>query len=130
MILSCCILVIGRKSNSVQYSRMAPKWDSQGQCKAFDNFLGDLAFITAPDATAVLDCHDPNSERITDLLGYRSDPTSGLAYRVLTFEYEDDIGETLLFRLFSPDRVQEATIGTGWTVEDISRNSGENSYYY
>ncbi len=54
-------------------------------------------------------------------MGYHDDPTPGLAHRVMHFEYEGDVGETLLFRLFSPDRIREATVGTGWNVEDIWR---------
>ena len=93
-------------------------------------FLGDLAFVTTPDGTAVLDCYDPDMEETADLLGYRPDPSPGLAYRVMHFKYEDDVGETLLFRLFSPDRVQEATVGTSWEVEDIMRKSGADSFHY
>lgn len=37
------------------------------------------------------------------------------------FEYEGAVGETLLFRLFSPDRIREATVGTGWDVAEIWR---------
>ena len=50
-----------------------------------------------------LDCYDPTQEDTLDLLGYRADPTLGLAYRVMQFEYKGDLGEILLFRLFSPD---------------------------
>lgn len=75
-------------------------------------FLSDLAFVTTPDATAVLHNYDPEKAPTADILGYRADPTPGLAYRVMHEEYGDD-RETLLFRLFSPDRLREATIGTG-----------------
>lgn len=82
-------------------------------------FLGDLAHVTTPDATAVLDGYDPTYTRTEELLGYRPDPTPGLASRVMHFEYEGDVGETLLFRLFGPDRLREAAIGTGWEVAEI-----------
>jgi hypothetical protein len=45
------------------------------------------------------------------------------------FEYEDDVGDTLLFRLFSPDRLREATIGTGWEVAEIKHPS-ESAHHY
>ncbi|WP_340100342.1 class I SAM-dependent methyltransferase [Salinibaculum salinum] len=90
--------------------------------------LGEFASVTTTDATAVVDCYDPTAGEVSELLGYRSDPTPGLASRVLTFEYGDDVSETLLFRLFSPDRLREATTGTGWAVSDVQRPS--NDHYY
>ena len=90
-----------------------------GSMAGLRKFLGDLAYVTTPDATAVLDGYDPTRPRTAELLGYRSDPAPGLASRVMQFEYEDDVGETLLFRLFSPDRLREAAIGTGWEVAEI-----------
>lgn len=92
-----------------------------GSMQGLRGFLGDLAYVTGPDAMAVLDCYDPTLERTNNAMGYRDDPTPGLAHRVMYFEYEGDVGETLLFRLFSPDRIREATVGTGWNVEDIWR---------
>ena len=90
-----------------------------GSMHGLREFLGDLAYVTGPDATAVIDSYDPTTESTADLLGYRADPTPGLASRVMSFEYEDDHGEILRFRLFSPDRLREATVGTAWTVETI-----------
>lgn len=101
-----------------------------GSMRGLRRFLGALAFVTDADGTAVLDCYDPNAAETSDLIGYRHDPTPGLAYRVLTFEYEGDVSETLLFRLFSPDRVREAADGTGWSVEALSRDADENGRYY
>ncbi|MEF8856128.1 MAG: class I SAM-dependent methyltransferase [Haloplanus sp.] len=101
-----------------------------GSMQGLRRFLGDLAFVTTPDATAVLDCYDPDCEGTAALPGYRSDPTPGLAYRVMQFEYEGEVGATLLFRLFGPDRLREATVGTGWSVAEIRRQSGENTYHY
>lgn len=94
-----------------------------GSMQGLRRFLGDLAFVTTPDATAVLDGYDPNHES-EDLLGYRADPTPGLAHRVLHFEYEGEVGDTLLFRLFSPDRVREAAIGTAWNVAAVRSDAG------
>lgn len=101
-----------------------------GSMHGLRRFLDDLAFVTTPDATVVLDCYDPDAEGTASLLGYRPDPTPGLAYRVMQFEYEGDVGEPLLFRLFSPDRVREATIGTSWVVEGVTRKSGDDSFHY
>lgn len=93
-----------------------------GSMHGLREFLGDLAHVTTPAATAVIDSYDPTRESTADLLGYRADPTPGLASRVMAFEYEGDHGEILLFRLFSPDRLREATIGTAWTVETIEED--------
>ncbi|WP_132058321.1 class I SAM-dependent methyltransferase [Halorussus amylolyticus] len=99
-----------------------------GSMQGLRRFLGDLAHVTRPDATAVVDCYDPDRNRVSELLGYRPDPTPGLASRVMWFEYEDDTGETLLFRLFSPDRLREAAVGTGWEVETV--DYGDDGPHY
>jgi hypothetical protein len=93
-----------------------------GSMQDLRQFLGDLAYVTVADATAVLDCFDPETDEIAEMLGYQADPTPGLAYRVMHFEYKDEVGKTLLFRLFSPDRVREAVVGTEWTVAEIERS--------
>jgi hypothetical protein len=100
-----------------------------GSIAGLRQFLADLAHVTTADATAVFDCYDPACNETETLLGYRDDPTPGLAHRVMHFEYEGDVGETLLFRLFSPDRLREAAAGTGWEVADIRYDSDENVYY-
>jgi hypothetical protein len=97
-----------------------------GSMQGLRRFLGDLAFVTTDDATALLHHYDPEREATTEILGYRADPTPGLAYRVYHTEYKDE-RETLLFRLFSPDRLREATVGTGWTVAAVAYHS-ENTY--
>jgi hypothetical protein len=101
-----------------------------GSMAGLRRFLPDLAFVTTPEATAVVDANDPDHERAADLFGYRADPTPGLAYRLYHFEYEGDISEPLLFRLFSPDRFREATIGTGWEVAEIRRGSDGHGHHY
>lgn len=101
-----------------------------GSMQGLRQFLGELAFVTRSDATAVIDCYDPTRDGTEDLLGYRADPTPGLAYRVMHFEYEGDVGETLLFRLFSPERVREACVGTGWNVAEIRHSPDENKHHY
>lgn len=93
-----------------------------------EQLLADLATSTTDAATVVLDCYDPTDDTAEELLGYRDDPTPGLAFRVFTFEYEDDVSETLLFRLVSPDRLREAAAETAWSVEEV-RPSSESAYY-
>lgn len=97
-----------------------------GSMPGLREFLSDLAFVTTPDATAVLDCYHPDLERTKELMGYREDVASGLAYRVMHFEYEGEVGETLLFRLFSPDRFREAAVEAGWEVIEIRDVPPEN----
>lgn len=91
-------------------------------------FLDDLAYVTTADATAVVDCYDPTYEGAAEMLGFRADPTPGLAYRVLTYEYDGTTDETLLLRLFSPERLEEAARRSGWAVEEIYRP--HDAYYY
>lgn len=97
-----------------------------GSMQGLRRFLGELAFVTTPDATAVLHGYDPELEETSDIIGYRADPTPGLAYRVYHTEYKKD-RETLLFRLFSPDRLREAAVGTGWRVAEV-RHGSEITY--
>jgi hypothetical protein len=93
-----------------------------------ETLLDDLARVTTSTATVMLDCYDPTDERASELLGYRSDAASGLAFRVMTFEYGEMVGETLLFGLFSPERLREAAAETPWTVDAVTRRT-ESSYY-
>lgn len=86
--------------------------------------------VTTPDATAVVDAHDPTRDGVTEILGYRPDPTPGLAHRAYHFEYEGDVGATLQFRLFSPDRLREAAVGTGWEVAEVRRGEGDAAVHY
>ena len=99
-----------------------------GSMQGLRGLLGDLAFVTDADATAVVDGYDPDREAAAELLGYRPDPTPGLAHRTFHFAYEGAVSETLYFRLFSPDRLREATVGTGWRVADVRRDD-EGAYY-
>ena len=93
-------------------------------------FLGDLASVTTPDGTAILDGFDPDHEKTTEMIDYFSDPTDGLAYRVLQFEYDGTLGEPWLYRLFTPDRVREAAVGTDWEIADVryGSNGWEHNY--
>lgn len=97
---------------------------------ALREFLGDLAYVTTHDATAVVDCYDPEYEGTHDILGYRDDPTPGVAHRVMWFEYDGDVDQALTFRLFSPEKLRDATVGTAWEIADIARGHGESGYHY
>jgi hypothetical protein len=120
-----------------------------GSMDGIRRFLNDLAYVTTPDATAVVDCYDP--ERVASgegdesgegdggsggeereangMLGFRDDPAPGLASRVMHFEYEGDVSETLLFRLFGPDRLREAAVPTGWSVAEVRYGDEETPHY-
>ncbi|PAU84704.1 SAM-dependent methyltransferase [Halorubrum salipaludis] len=101
-----------------------------GSMRGLSAFLGDLAFVTTPGATAVVDCYAPAHPEAAALLGYREDPTPGLAHRVMWFAYEGERDPTLQFRLFSPDRLREAAVGTGWEIEAIDHEgTGEGPHY-
>lgn len=91
------------------------------------SFFTDLAYVTRPDATAVVDAYDPTAEGARELLGYRSEPTPGLAGRVMQFAYEGTRGEILLFRLFSPARLRTAVAPTRWRVVDTL--TGDGAHY-
>jgi len=99
-----------------------------GSMQGTRTFLADLAHVTTPDATAVLHSYDPDADGIEDLLGFRDDPTPGLAHRVTWFEYEGDADEALYFRLFSPDKLRETADATGWDVREVRRPFDPVSY--
>ncbi|MEZ3143710.1 class I SAM-dependent methyltransferase [Halobaculum sp. MBLA0143] len=88
------------------------------------SFLSELAYVTQPGATAVVDAYDPTTDDAHELLGYRGEPTRGLASRVMHFRYEGVREETLLFRLFSPERLREAVAPTRWRVVDSLASDG------
>ncbi|SDE81989.1 methyltransferase domain-containing protein [Halorientalis regularis] len=92
------------------------------------SLLDDLAAVTTADGTVVVDGYDPTDEGAPDMLGFRADPTPGLAFRVVTYEYDGTVDPTLLFRLVSPDRLREAAAKTVWRVADVRRP--HDAYYY
>ena len=114
--------------------RSAFAWGTQVELAAsmrgLRAFLDDLAYVTDSDGTATLDCHDPERIAAGEMLGYRPDPTPGLAHRVMHFEYEGDVGETLLFRLFGPDRLREAAADTDWEVAEIAYDPADSPHYH
>jgi SAM-dependent methyltransferase len=87
--------------------------------RGLERFLDDLASVTTPDGTAVIDGYDPDHEHTREKLDYYEDATAGLAYRVLQMEYDGTLGEPWLYRLFTPDRVREVVAETDWTVADV-----------
>lgn len=111
------VISIGTQSNLV------------GSRAGLHSLLMDLDAITTSDGTVVLDSYDPTMSGVEDLLGYRPDETPGLAFRAFHFEYEDDVGPTLLFRLFSPAVVRDVARDTPWEAVDISRPT-DTEYYY
>lgn len=88
-------------------------------------FLNDLAYVTTPDATAVIDGFDPEHERTRDKLDFYDDPAPGLAHRLLQVEYDGTLGEPWLYRLFTPDRIREAVVGSGWEVAEVHYGDDE-----
>lgn len=87
--------------------------------RGLEEFLDDLAHVTTPDGTAVIDGYDPDHEHTQAKLDYYEDATEGLAFRVLQMEYDGTLGEPWLYRLFTPDRVREVVTETAWTVADV-----------
>jgi SAM-dependent methyltransferase len=85
---------------------------------ALQRLLADLAYVTDDEGTVLLDGYDPAAVD-PGMLGYRPDPAPGLARRAFHFEYERERGPTLLFRLFSPDRLRAAAAGTAWSVAEV-----------
>jgi hypothetical protein len=71
-----------------------------------------------------VDGYDPSHRGTRELLGFRSDPSPGLADRILQFEYDDRLGRPLRFRLLSPARLREAAAPTPWVVDEVRRSEG------
>jgi hypothetical protein len=99
-----------------------------GSVPGLGTLLGQFARVTTADATLVLDAYDPEYGDASEMHGFHPDPAPGIGHRVIRYEYDGVIGETLLFVLFGPDRLREATAGTAWTVADIQRP--HDAYYY
>lgn len=91
-------------------------------------FLDDLAYVTTANATAIIDGYDPEHEKTKAKLDYYDDPSNGLAYRLLQIEYDGTLGEPWLYRLFTPDRVRDATNNTDWEITEV-RYVTENLYH-
>lgn len=85
--------------------------------------------VAVEASPALVDGYDPTAVDADEMLGYRRDPTPGLAGRVMWFEYAGEADPVLQFRLFSPDRLREAAIGTGWEVGDVTRREPDAAHY-
>ncbi|SDM74349.1 Methyltransferase domain-containing protein [Halogranum gelatinilyticum] len=107
-------------------------WGTQlglaGSLAGVSAILANLAVVTDGEGTAVVDGYDPRHVDTDTMVGYRSDLREGVARRAFHFEYERDgerlVGRTLSFVLFGPDRLQDATVGTPWTVRDVHERDG------
>lgn len=87
-------------------------------------FLSDLARITTPDGTVIVDSYDPADLDSESFIGYRSDPRTGVARRTFHFEYDRpngqrEVGRNLSFVLFSPDRLRDVLVGTPWHLSAV-----------
>lgn len=99
-------------------------------------FLSDLATVTDESGVAVVDSYDPTCLDAESFFGHRPDPRSGVARRAFHVEYcrDDDgatareVGRTVVFLLFSPDRLADAVVGTRWRVDDVLRDD-DKAYY-
>lgn len=100
-----------------------------GSLAGVRELFASFARVTDEAGVAVVHNYDP-AEVDEDVLGSRPDPRSGIAHRCFHLEYEpsleDDegertleVGRTLHFLLFGPDRLADATIGTPWTVDEV-----------
>lgn len=92
-------------------------------------FLTDLARVTTPDATAIVDSYDPGSVDPDSLIGYRPDPRPGVARRAFHFEYDRpdgqrEVGPTLAFVLFGPERLRDLLVGTPWELTAVWPQTG------
>jgi len=90
--------------------------------------LSDLAAVTDESGVAVVDNYDPSALDPETFFGYRADPRRGVARRGFHVEYHrrnDDgeirreVGRTLYFLLFGPDRLADATVGTPWHLDEV-----------
>lgn len=89
--------------------------------------LSDLAVVTDGDGVAIVDSYDPAGLDPGAFIGYRPDPRAGVAHRAFHFEYrrpadgavEREVGRTLSFVLFGPDRLRDVLVGTPWELVDV-----------
>lgn len=92
--------------------------------------LSDLAHVTDAAGTAIVDSYDPTGLDQDGFIGYRPDPRPGVARRSFHFEYRrpdgtgPEIGPSLSFVLFSPDRLRDVVIGTPWSLAEVDPRDG------
>lgn len=99
-----------------------------GSLAGVSTFLGNIARVTDAEGRAVVDSYAPRALDPEGCFGYRSDPRPGVARRTFHVEYHRegpdgevtrDVGRTLQFVLFGPDRLAEAAVGTPWRVTEV-----------
>lgn len=86
--------------------------------------LSDLAVVTDEAGIAIVDSYDPSMFDPESFIGYRPDPRAGVARRSFHFEYrrpdgEREVGRTLSFILFGPERLRDVLVGTPWELADV-----------
>lgn len=86
--------------------------------------LSDLAVVTDDAGVAIVDSYDPIELDRESFIGYRSDPRDGVARRTFHFEYrrpdgDREVGRSLSFVLFGPDRLRDALVGTPWNFAEV-----------
>lgn len=86
--------------------------------------LSDLAWISDEAGIAIVDSYDPSELDPETFIGYRPDPRVGIARRTFHFEYrrpdgEREVGRTLSFVLFGPERLRDVLVGTPWVLADV-----------
>lgn len=86
--------------------------------------LSDLAPVTDEAGIAIVDSYDPSELDPESFIGYRPDPREGVARRTFHFEYERpdgarEVGRTLSFVLFGPERLRDVLVGTPWELGDV-----------
>ncbi|GGL54210.1 class I SAM-dependent methyltransferase [Halocalculus aciditolerans] len=84
----------------------------------FTDVLDEFARVTDDAGVAFVDAFDPEHADADRLFGYRDDPRDGLASRAFRVEYDGEVGRTLAFTLYAPDRFRDAAAGTEWRVAD------------
>lgn len=87
-------------------------------------FLSDLAVVTDDHGVAIVDNYDPAGLDPETFIGYRPDPRRGMARRAFHFEYrlgngELEVGPSLAFVLFGPDRLRDVLVGTPWELAAV-----------
>lgn len=86
--------------------------------------LSDLACVTDEAGVAIVDSYDPAGLDPESFVGYRPDPRAGIARRAFHFEYrrpdgEREVGRTLPFVLFGPERLRDVLVGTPWELDAV-----------
>lgn len=91
--------------------------------------LTDLAAVTDQRAVAIVDNYDPAGLDTETFIGYRPDPRPGTGPRAFHFEDRGpdgkrEVGRTLSFVLFGPDRLSDVVVGTPWKLAAVWHDVG------